>query len=87
MPQPHIVNYHKALGYDLGDTILCEVCGTVATDIHHIIPRSKFGKKTKDLQDQHTNLIALCRNCHNKSHDNVLTKELLQQIVHYRKNA
>lgn len=84
MPQPHIINYHKALGYDLGDIILCEVCGAIAVDIHHIIPRSKFGKKTKELQDHYTNLIALCRKCHEKAHDNVLTKEFLTTIANKR---
>ncbi len=55
----------------------CEVCGKKAEDIHHIKRRSEFGTKTKDQQDQIENLIALCRDCHNKAHDNVLTKKYL----------
>lgn len=58
----------------------CEVCNKQAVDIHHIIPRSKFGKKTKDQQDKIENLIALCRPCHEDAHANKLTKEHLQQI-------
>lgn len=57
----------------------CEVCGKTAVDIHHIIPRSKFGKKTKELQDDVSNLIALCRECHDKAHNNKLTKEFLHE--------
>jgi len=62
----------------------CEVCGKKAEDIHHIKRRSEFGKKMKHLQDKIENLIALCRSCHNKAHDNVLTKAYL--IKKHNKN-
>ena len=82
--QPHVVNYHKALGIDLGSWIACEVCGTTSVEIHHIIPRSKFGSKRKAEQDDISNLVALCRACHNLAHDNVISKEKLQEIVNKR---
>jgi 5-methylcytosine-specific restriction endonuclease McrA len=82
--QPHIVNYHKALGIDLGTWIACEVCNATSVDIHHIIPRSKFGSKRKAEQYHVNNLVALCRVCHNLAHDNVITKEQLQIIVSKR---
>jgi 5-methylcytosine-specific restriction endonuclease McrA len=82
--QPHIVNYHKALGIDLGTWIACEVCNATSVDIHHIIPRSKFGSKRKAEQDHYNNLVALCRVCHNLAHDNFITKEQLQIIVSKR---
>jgi 5-methylcytosine-specific restriction endonuclease McrA len=82
--QPHIVNYHKALGYSFTDYIGCECCASKAVDIHHIIPRSKFGSKRKAEQDHANNLVALCRVCHNLAHDNVITKEQLQIIVSKR---
>ena len=47
--------------YDVSDFIPCEVCGTMATDIHHIQARRMGGTKEKD--DIH-NLMALCRKCH-----------------------
>jgi len=47
--------------YDVSDFISCEVCGTRATDIHHIEARGMGGSKEKD--DIH-NLMALCRKCH-----------------------
>lgn len=62
----------------------CEICGKKAEDIHHIKRRSEFGKKTKDQQDQIENLIALCRDCHNKAHANELTKDYLFEI--HKKN-
>lgn len=80
----HIVNYHEGLGYSPGDYIGCEYCAGKAVDIHHIIPRSKFGSKRKDEQDKITNLIALCRDCHNKAHANIISKETLQEIVNKR---
>ena len=64
------------------DQVLCEVCWTKAIDIHHIQPRSKFWKKTKHLQDDISNLIALCRHDHNLAHwiGWKHTKEYLQEI-------
>ena len=35
--------------------------------------------KTKDLQDVIENLIALCRDCHEKAHANIYTKEFLTE--------
>jgi 5-methylcytosine-specific restriction endonuclease McrA len=66
--QKHIKNYFEHNGYTGFEFIPCEICGSTAVDIHHIIPRSKFGSKRKNEQDHHSNLIALCRNCHDKAH-------------------
>lgn len=60
--------------------ISCEVCKNRAVDIHHIIPRSKFGKKTKDDQDKIENLIALCRKCHDFAHAETFTKDYLKRV-------
>ena len=62
--QRHTLNYLQGMGFDTSDTILCEVCGKVAVDIAHIVARSKFGSKRKQLQDHITNLCAMCRDCH-----------------------
>ena len=82
--QPHTINYLKAMGLTPADFIPCEVCTKQAVDIHHVIPRSKFGKKRKAEQDHISNLIALCRQCHNLAHDNVISKEELQTIINKR---
>ncbi len=57
----HVKNYLKATGLQ-GEIILCEVCGQVAVDIHHIIFKGQGGS------DEYENLIALCRVCHEKAH-------------------
>jgi hypothetical protein len=41
------------------DTDFCYECGAPKEEMHHIIPRSKGGKKT----------IPLCIDCHGKAHD------------------
>ena len=57
----HVRIYMDYFGYGEQDVILCEVCGQRAVDIHHIDGRGK-GK------DVISNLIALCRKCHNAAH-------------------
>jgi 5-methylcytosine-specific restriction protein A len=52
----------KAHGYGIDDVILCEQCGKRAVDIHHVKHRSQGGT------DEPENLIALCRECHEKIH-------------------
>ena len=41
------------------DTEICFECGAPKEEMHHIIPKSKGGKKT----------IPLCIDCHGKAHD------------------
>lgn len=80
--QKHIKVYLEFFWLDQND-INCEVCWNKATDIHHIKFRSSFGKKTKHLQDSITNLIALCRDCHDKAYfkkEPYLSKEELNEI-------
>jgi len=61
--------------------IICEVCEAKAVDIAHIIPRSKFGSRRKEEQDNIKNLMALCRNCHYAyDFENKWTKEEMQEI-------
>ncbi len=65
----------KHYGYGEQDFIPCAVCDSKAIDIHHLRGRGK----NKDVI---SNLIALCRTCHTKAHDNELTKEYLQKVLH-----
>jgi predicted HNH restriction endonuclease len=62
----HTKIYMDHFGYDKTDFIGCEVCGTIAVDIHHMDSKGMGGSKTKDYIE---NLIAVCRNCHNQCHD------------------
>lgn len=80
--QPHVRNYLKAMDCDIHTWIKCEIpdCGQKGVDIHHVIFRSHFGKKTKHLQDDISNLIALCRDHHNEAHSRDMKNELLEII-------
>jgi len=79
--QNHVKNYLRYYNLTTADKIYCEVCNSnQSIDLHHIIPRSKFGSKTKDIQDNIENLIALCRDCHNKAHNGQFTKSYLTDL-------
>jgi len=84
--KPHVRNYFKAFNYDESSVILCEVCGAVAIDIHHVLGRWKFGKKQKGEQDDVTNLVALCRSCHDKAHGDYtkVYRQMCEEIISKR---
>tara|TARA_R100001086_G_scaffold242329_2_gene169961 strand:+ start:347 stop:649 length:303 start_codon:yes stop_codon:yes gene_type:complete len=83
--------YIDYFGYDVGDRIICEVCeynynngdGVLneAVEIHHISPRGLGGSKLKDYPE---NLMAICREHHNKAErDKEFNK--LCKIIHLKK--
>lgn len=86
--EKHVHNYFAAFGFDGFEFIPCEVCGAKAYDIHHVTPRSHFGSKNKDAQDDVSNLVALCRPCHNIAHGPTSRafKEKLKDIIAKRCN-
>jgi len=59
---------------DKTDFIACENCGKPANDIHHLTFRSQGGT------DKIENLIAVCRDCHNKAHNSKEFNEKLRKI-------
>jgi len=69
--------YLKHFGYVADDTILCEVCGKRAQDIHHIECRGMGGS---DKKDEISNLMAVCRDCHIKYGDKKQYIEYLTDI-------
>ena len=68
--------YLNYFGFDTGDFVPCELCGAKAIDIHHIEARSI----RKNLQNDVTNLMAVCRNCHIKFGDKKQYKNHLKSI-------
>lgn len=79
--QPHTRIYFDYFDLAEDDCVLCEVCQNRAVDIHHIDNKGMGGSKTKDYIG---NLIAVCRTCHDKAHDEIFTKAFLT-AVHLRK--
>lgn len=71
----HVKIYMDYFGYGEQDCMLCEVCAVRATDIHHIKFRSQGG--TDDI----TNLIALCRPCHDRAHNDRAFNQSLQEWI------
>ena len=69
--------------FDYGeqDFVMCEMCQQDrAVDIHHLTKQSKFGnKKEKDYIE---NLMALCRDCHNKAESNDDSFNMYCRIKH-----
>ena len=65
--------YMKSLNICRSEVVLCEVCGRVAVDVHHILFKSQGG--TNDIE----NLIALDRHCHDVAHGKVKGEELTRE--------
>lgn len=76
----HSKIYQKRFGAMI---VMCEVCGEKqANDIHHIEARG-MGGDPQGKKDKIENLIALCRECHDRAEGKVkpvLTKEELRKI-------
>ena len=74
----HTKIYLDYFGYDINDFICCEVCGGRAIDIHHINARG-LGGNPKGDKDVITNLMAVCRPCHEYYGDKKEHKEFLKE--------
>ena len=59
---PHAKIYKDHFNYCEQDVVICELCPQIAADIHHIKYKSRGGKNEIE------NLIALCRDCHDRAH-------------------
>jgi HNH endonuclease len=81
-------NYINGAGYNTGDRIPCEIpgCNNEAVNIHHVIPRSHFGKKRRAERDSYSNLIALCFFHHDLVHCRGGNQELKDKIKEIVKN-
>jgi 5-methylcytosine-specific restriction endonuclease McrA len=73
----HTKLYLTYFWFDESDFILCEVCKDQAVDIHHIECRGMGG--TKEPENIY-NLMAVCRDCHEKYGDKKEHKEFLKEI-------
>lgn len=59
----------------------CRKCGNWSVELHHLLPRSKFSKRRKHLQEDKANSIPLCHQCHQDHHTTIkrVPRELLLQ--------
>lgn len=71
--------YFDYFRYTIADFVPCEICSSRATEIHHILNRSH----RKDLENDITNLMAICRSCHNEFGDKKQHIESLKKIHEY----
>ena len=74
--QLHTKIYFDFFGYDISDFVPCEMCGTRATDIHHIEARG-MGGDPQGKKDVIENLMALCRSCHDHYGDRAEYMDML----------
>ncbi len=47
----------------------CEKCGGIAEEVHHKIPITLKNVHDYNITLNQDNLIALCKECHNKKHE------------------
>lgn len=76
--QKHVKVYIEFFDYCEQDWIGCEKCLKTSVDIHHIDSKGMGG--TSLDKDYIENLIALCRECHNKAHASIQFNQELKQI-------
>jgi len=74
MTKQYVKDYMKFHNIGEQDFILCKACGKIAVDLHHIIFKSACGT------DEPSNIIPLCRRCHDFAHAGKLTRDYLQEI-------
>lgn len=57
----------------------CRKCGSWNVELHHLLPRSKFTRRKKQLQDHPDNCIPLCHKCHQDHH--TTTKRVMRYFL------
>lgn len=73
----------------------CELCG-IECDLtkHHLVPQSKSKNKYREIKEDPSNYLWICRSCHDQIHamfsnnelrDKYFTKELLMENEEFRR--
>lgn len=68
--------YLDSFGLDEADFCKCELCDQKATEIHHILTRKKYPEGLLDV----SNLMAICRFCHEQYGDRIYLMPMLLKI-------
>ena len=45
----------------------CRVCSARPVEIHHVVPRARFGRRDPSVNDP-ANLVPICHRCHQNHH-------------------
>lgn len=56
---------------------ICEECGAIAEEVHHIIEITSINIFDQKITIDPHNLVALCRDCHNKKHDRFKKNQIM----------
>lgn len=82
MGKPHLGAHYSGSGVNThrkDEGALCAVCGQIATDAHHVVPKGKAQGFTVNTPIGRfvvqTPLFALCRRCHAMFHEKKLAVE------------
>ena len=65
---------------DFDGVVRCVLCRGKANDVHEIIPRSRFGPNRRRELFRIENRVCLCRECHNKAHNDEKRCALLKTL-------
>ena len=80
----------------------CELCGCESDCLtrHHLIPQLKCKNKYKEMKNDDSNIIVICRQCHDQLHaeyseselrdlyntkEKILSSEKMQKFIAWRK--
>lgn len=68
------------------DNYLCQQCGAVAEEVHHINHVTQENINSKETHCE-KNLISLCRNCHCRLHDRDRAKDQGSGTYYFDENG
>jgi 5-methylcytosine-specific restriction endonuclease McrA len=74
--QNYVKIYLDHFDFKTESEVMCEACTKPAVDVHHIYGRGEG-------RDVITNLMALCRKCHDKATTGKVTKSEMQLIHNF----
>ena len=66
----------------------CEICGKIASEVHHLQHQENANKKNSYIDSFHknhpANLVALCEECHQKIHKTDAQHKIVKTILGYK---
>jgi hypothetical protein len=63
------------------DNFQCVLCEKVGVQVHEIIPRSAFGKRSMQMCYEERNRVCLCPECHAYAHTTEMRKRLFAVMI------